>query len=621
MKNVIIGTAGHIDHGKTTLIKALTGKDTDRLKEEKLRGMTTDLGFAYLDLPSGIRAGIIDVPGHEKFIKNMLAGAHGIDIVMMVIAADEGIMPQTVEHLQIISLLDVKKGIVVLTKCDLVDDEWLTLVEEEVREALKGTVLENAPFVPVSSTTGKGLDKLVAELDNLAQSIEERSHDGIFRMPIDRVFTVQGHGTVVTGTMISGTLKVGDEVVVYPKMLSSRVRSIQVYGEPVEAAYAGQRTAVNLSNVKVEELDRGDVIAPKGALVPSRVLDVKLILLNNVKPLKNRSRIRFYVGASEVMGRVVLLDRDELSAGESCYAQMQLESFVCVLYGDRFVLRSYSPMETIGGGVVLVPNARKHKRYKDQIIDELQNIEHKGKTFQVEKAIYESGVAWTLDELAKKFGVVEEVLAASENLVKVHYGTSAYVYHKQRYEKLKEEVRRLLEDYHKRFPLKDGMPKEELKEKVLREAKSKQFDVMLWLMEQDGLIQAREQVVWLKGFTATLSPKDQQIRERILKELSVSRFKPLKEEEILKSTSEAPVLHFLVKTGDVVKLPSGEYLAGAAVEEAKALLVNYLKEHGQITLGAFRDMLGVSRRDALALLEYFDAVRVTKRSGDTRVLA
>jgi len=225
--------------------------------------MTTDLGFAYLDLPSGIRAGIIDVPGHEKFIKNMLAGAHGIDIVMMVIAADEGIMPQTEEHLQIISLLDVKKGIVVLTKCDLVDDEWLTLVEEEVREALKGTVLENAPFVPVSSTTGKGLDKLVAELDNLAQSIEERSHDGIFRMPIDRVFTVQGHGTVVTGTMISGTLKVGDEVVVYPKMLSSRVRSIQVYGEPVEAAYAGQRTAVNLSNVKVEELDRGDVIAPR----------------------------------------------------------------------------------------------------------------------------------------------------------------------------------------------------------------------------------------------------------------------------------------------------------------------------------------------------------------------
>ncbi|HOA65326.1 MAG TPA: selenocysteine-specific translation elongation factor, partial [Coprothermobacter proteolyticus] len=324
MKNVIIGTAGHIDHGKTTLIKALTGKDTDRLKEEKLRGMTTDLGFAYLDLPSGIRAGIIDVPGHEKFIKNMLAGAHGIDIVMMVIAADEGIMPQTVEHLQIISLLDVKKGIVVLTKCDLVDDEWLTLVEEEVREALKGTVLENAPFVPVSSTTGKGLDKLIAELDNLAQSIEERSHDGIFRMPIDRVFTVQGHGTVVTGTMISGTLKVGDEVVVYPKMLSSRVRSIQVYGEPVEAAYAGQRTAVNLSNVKVEELERGDVIAPKGALVPSRVLDVKLTLLNNVKPLKNRSRIRFYVGASEVMGRVVLLDRDELSAGESCYAQMQL---------------------------------------------------------------------------------------------------------------------------------------------------------------------------------------------------------------------------------------------------------------------------------------------------------
>jgi len=621
MKNVIIGTAGHIDHGKTTLIKALTGKDTDRLKEEKLRGMTTDLGFAYLDLPSGIRAGIIDVPGHEKFIKNMLAGAHGIDIVMMVIAADEGIMPQTVEHLQIISFLDVKKGIVVLTKCDLVDDEWLALVEEEVKEGLKGTILENAPVVPVSSTTGQGLDKLIAELDRLAQSIEERSHDGIFRMPIDRVFTVQGHGTVVTGTMISGTLKVGDEVVIYPKMLTSRVRSIQVYGQPVEAAYAGQRTAVNLSNVKVEELERGDVIAPKSALVPSRVLDVKLTLLSNAKPLRNRSRIRFYVGASEVMGRVVLLDRDELRGGESCYAQMQLESFVCVLPTDRFVVRSYSPMETIGGGVVLVPNARKHKRYKEQIINELYNIEHKGKTFQVEQAVYESGVAWTVEELTKKFGVGEDILATSENLVKINQGSVTHVYHKLRYDQLKQQVKLLLEDYHKRFPLKEGMSKEELKEKVLREAKSKQFDVMLWLMQQDGLIEVREQMVWLKGFKPALSSKDEQVKERIIKALTESRFKPLRDDEILKSASEAPVLHFLVKTGDVVKLPSGEYLSGSAVDEARSLLVGYLKEHGQITLGAFRDLLGVSRRDALALLEYFDAVKVTKRSGDVRVLS
>jgi selenocysteine-specific elongation factor len=621
MKNVIIGTAGHIDHGKTTLIKALTGKDTDRLKEEKLRGMTTDLGFAYLDLPSGIRAGIIDVPGHEKFIKNMLAGAHGIDIVMMVIAADEGIMPQTVEHLQIISLLDVKKGVVVLTKADLVDDEWLAMVVEEVKEALKGTILDGAPIIPVSSTTGQGLDRLVAELDSMAQSIEERSHEGVFRLPIDRIFTVQGHGTVVTGTMISGTLKVGDEVVIYPKMIESRVRSIQVYGQPVQEAYAGQRTAVNLANVKVEQIERGDVIAPKGALTPSRVVDVKFNLLSSAKPIKNRTRIRFYVGASEVMGRVLLLDRDELRGGESCYAQMQLESFVCVLHGDRFVVRTYSPMETIGGGIVLVPNARKHKRFREQVVNELQSIEQLGKTFQVEKAIYDSGLPLPLEEIKEKFHISDKDLLSSNNLVTVSYGGVTYVYHKGSYEKEKQKIKELLEKFHRDFPLREGMSKEELKEKVLKEAKGRQFDLLLSMLESDGLVTVKGQVVALKGFAPALSAKEEEMKETILRKLSQSHLKPIKEEEIVGSQAELSVLHFLIRSGDVVKLPSGEYLLGNQVEEAKKILVDYLKNHGQITLASFRDLLGVSRRDALALLEYFDSVKVTKRAGDVRVLA
>ncbi|MFA6781632.1 MAG: selenocysteine-specific translation elongation factor, partial [Sedimentibacter sp.] len=348
MRNIIIGTAGHIDHGKTTLIKALTGRETDRWEEEKRRGITIDLGFTYFDLPDGSKAGIIDVPGHEKFIKNMLAGVVGMDMVLLVIAADEGIMPQTTEHLNILNLLGMKNGIVVLTKCDIADEEWISLVKEDIIESLSSTFLEGAPIVEVSSKTRNGINNLIQEINNQAEkSVIERELNTIPRLPIDRVFSIQGFGTVITGTLITGILKKGTEVEIYPVNKVCRIRNIQVHSSDVEKAYSGQRTAINLTNVKKTDIYRGCVIAPVNSMKNTMMLDVKLNLLKSSKRVViNRSRLHLYTGTSEILCRVVLLDRDELKPGESCFAQLRLEEEVAVRRGDKFIVRFYSPSET-----------------------------------------------------------------------------------------------------------------------------------------------------------------------------------------------------------------------------------------------------------------------------------
>ncbi|MDD4170142.1 MAG: selenocysteine-specific translation elongation factor, partial [Desulfotomaculaceae bacterium] len=377
MKHLIIGTAGHVDHGKTALVKAMTGVDTDRLKEEKERGISIELGFTSLELPSGRKAGIVDVPGHERFIKHMLAGAGGFDLVLLVIAADEGVMPQTREHLDIIQLLQVKKGVVVLTKADLVDEEWLELVTEEVREFLQDTVLEKAPLVTVSAVTGQGIAALLELLDHVAEETESKTAAGTPRLPVDRVFSVTGFGTVVTGTLVAGQLRVGDMVKVQPAGLTARVRSLQVHGKKVEVAGAGQRVAANLAGLEVEQVSRGSVVAGTDSLVPSHRLDVHLLLLDSAdRPLKNRERVRFHIGSGETLGRVVLLDREELAPGATAYAQVELEEMVAAVKGDRFVIRSYSPLWTIGGGTVIdAAPGRKHKRFRSEVLGALATRE------------------------------------------------------------------------------------------------------------------------------------------------------------------------------------------------------------------------------------------------------
>ncbi|AAM25058.1 MAG: Selenocysteine-specific translation elongation factor [Caldanaerobacter subterraneus] len=621
MKNIIIGTAGHIDHGKTTLIKALTGKDTDRLKEEKLRGITTDLGFAYFDLPSGIRAGIIDVPGHEKFIKNMLAGAHGIDIVMLVIAADEGVMPQTKEHVDILSFLDIKAGIIVLTKCDLVEKDWLLIVEEDVRENLKGTFLENAPIVHVSSVTGEGLDILVNTLDELAQKVKERSSEGIFRLPVDRVFSIAGFGTVVTGTLISGKIKVGDKVMIYPKMIESRVRNLQVHERNVECAFAGQRTAINLANVKVEEIERGDVIAPPEAIIPSTMIDVKLSLLKEAKTLKNRERIRFYTGASEVIGRAVLLDRDELHGGESCYAQIYLEDCVSVLRKDKFVIRTYSPMLTIGGGIILDPNPEKHKRFDIEVIETLSNIEKLGDKFVIEKLVYESLLPLSEEEIKRKANVVDIGKFSLKNLIKLKLEEKDYFYHREKYEEMCLRTKEILEDFHRKNPLKEGISKEELKNKLFGDIKSKLCDFIFELMEKEEIIKIKNQLVALKDFKVVLNEEQEKLKERIIKIYRDSKFEPPKLSELEGYPEIIPMVEYLVNIGELVKLDEEIFLSKDNYEEAQNVLINYLKENKEITLAVYRDLLNTSRKYAMAILEYFDSIKLTKRIGDVRVLA
>ena len=373
MKNVIIGTAGHIDHGKTTLIKALTGRETDTLEEEKRRGISINLGFTYFDLPSNKRAGIVDVPGHEKFIKNMLAGAAGIDIVLFVVASDEGVMPQTIEHLDILSFLNIKKGIIVLTKCDVVDNEFIELVKEDIREKTKGTFLENSEIVEVDSISKNGVSELIKKIDDISNELDDKNENSPARLNIDRVFSIKGFGTVVTGTLLEGKISIDDDLIIYPNKLKTKIRSIQVHGQDVKTAYAGQRTAINIANIKVEELKRGDVLASPNSLEESMMLDVKLSLVKHTnKNLKHWDRLRLYHGAREILCRVVPLDKDITKSGESCYAQLRLEESIVAKKLDSFVLRNYSPLETIGGGVIIDTKPKKHKKFDENVISSLK---------------------------------------------------------------------------------------------------------------------------------------------------------------------------------------------------------------------------------------------------------
>ena len=377
MKNIIIGTAGHIDHGKTTLIKALTGRNTDRWEEEQRRGITIDLGFTYFDLKNGDRVGIIDVPGHERFINNMVAGVVGMDLVMLVVAADEGIMPQTREHMDILGELGIEKSILVLNKCDLVEEDWLELVKEEIKEELEGTFLEQAPIVEVSAATGQGIPELIEVIERLtAEEVVEKDVNTIPRLPIDRVFSLSGFGTIITGTLLAGTISKEDNLQVYPIGKEYKIRNIQVHGQDVEKCYAGQRVAINLSNVKKSELRRGCVLAPPNNMKNTMLLDVKLnVLPSSMRVLTNHTRLHLFTGTSEILCRAVLLDKEEIGPGESGFVQLRLEEEIALRRGDKFVVRFYSPMETIGGGIVLEPNPKKKKRFDKDAIEELQRKE------------------------------------------------------------------------------------------------------------------------------------------------------------------------------------------------------------------------------------------------------
>ncbi|MBW1999374.1 MAG: selenocysteine-specific translation elongation factor [Deltaproteobacteria bacterium] len=631
MKQVILGTAGHIDHGKTTLVKALTGIDTDRLKEEKERGITIELGFAYLELPGGQLVGIVDVPGHEKFVRNMVAGATGIDMVALIIAADEGVMPQTREHMEICSLLDIKHGLVVLTKKDMVEADWLELVREDVTDFLEGTFLEGAPVVEVSAVTGEGLEELKDVIGKIAKAVPERRSGAFFRIPIDRVFTMKGFGTVITGTTISGSIKVGDEVTIYPRGIVSRVRGIQIHNREVNQVKAGLRTAINLQGVERREIQRGDIVAEKGSLRPTYLVDVSLELLPSApRGLKNRGKVRFHSGTSEIMASVVLLDREELKPGEGCFAQVRLEEQTALLRKDRYVLRSYSPVQTIGGGEILNPLPKKKKRFSQVLLSELEVLS-RGTSEEIAELFVRMGrfeginrrdLHFLTNVNKSGFGEVVENLLQRGNLVEYDKEKNIYI-HSEYLARAKQGIIETLAAYHRDFPLKVGLQKEELRSRTVGSRNQKLFNhVISSLIREKAVVQERE-TLRLASHQVTLGENQERTRKAIEEAYLKGGLQPPYFKELegkLPGDRAADVLNVMLGEGVLVKVKEDLYFHRDVIEGLKKNLIDFLKEKGEITTPQFKEMTGASRKYTIPLIEYFDRTQVTVRVGDNRVL-
>lgn len=633
-KTVILGTAGHIDHGKTTLVKALTGINTDRLKEEQERGITIELGFAHLDLPSGIRVGVVDVPGHERFVKNMVAGATGMDLVALVIAADEGVMPQTREHMEICQLLGVKKGLVVLTKTDLVDQEWIELVTEDVKEFVAGTFLEDAPILAVSSTTGSGLDRLVSAMDAIAQGIPERRTGGPYRLPVDRVFTVKGFGTVVTGTSVSGEIRLGDEITVYPKGLSARIRGIQTHGAAADEARPGVRTALNLQGIDREEIQRGDVVATPDSLRPSQLLDLRFLYLKSAgRPLRHRSPVRFHSGTAEVMGRI-LLSSDEVNPGDETYAQIMLEAPVAVLPGDHYVIRSYSPIHTIGGGRVLNPLPRKRKRTRPELWEEMKVLDTGLPGELVVYNLENAGVRGLAPrEISIRTGLFGKTLERNLNeLLSAHAiiqfeGDGRRYLARSTYDALLEMGRSLLAAYHRENPLVPGIPKEELKTRIFqRNPDPRLFQKVLAELVESGIAVMDRDLVRLSTHEVALGEEDEAVKGTIETIYRNRGLEPPSRDEAIAQVKGSPqtagqILDLLVRNGVLVKVKDDLLFHRETMDRLQTRLVKFLREKGELGITDFRDLTGgVSRKYMIPLLEYFDAMKVTLRVGDKRRL-
>lgn len=632
----VVGTAGHVDHGKSALVHALTGIDPDRLKEEKEREMTIDLGFAWLTLPSGREVSIVDVPGHEDFIKNMLAGVGGIDLALFVVAADEGVMPQTLEHLAILDLLQVRDGIVALTKCDLVDDaEWLELVQEEVREELSGSVLQDARIMPVSARTGQGVQALIAELDRLLQSPPTRRETGRPRLPIDRVFTIAGFGTVVTGTLIEGALAVGEEVEIVPRGLGARIRGLQAHKQKVDKARPPSRVAVNLTGVSKEQLNRGDVLTRPGWLRPTSRLDTRLRLLKDApRPLAHNTSVDFYTGAAQCQARVRVLDRKEIAPGEESWVQFVLSSPVAAIKGDRFIIRQPSPSLTIGGGFIVDAHPRRrHRRFRPQVLDRLQRLAH-GTPEEVlvqeleleqprEVAALLRGSSLGLDEAQQTLlallneGQVVLLDAAGDGEFSSMPPKTQYLMTAGGWETLQATLLSLLRGYHQRYPLRAGMPREELKSRLGLSARA--FNQAITRAASRGAVVQTEKALSLSEHRVILSPAQQRQVDSLLRLFQRNPYSPPTAAESEAMTG-SDVLAALIEQGKLVRVSDAVLFSSAAYQEMTRAIVAYLRRENRITLAQVRDMFATSRKYAQALLEHLDDQHVTKRVGDERIL-
>jgi selenocysteine-specific elongation factor len=631
----VIGTAGHVDHGKSALVKALTGIDPDRLKEEKEREMTIDLGFAWMTLPDGQAVSIVDVPGHEDFIKNMLAGVGGIDAALLVVAADEGPMPQTREHLAILDLLNVRTGVVVLTKIDLVDEpDWLDLVEAEVEDLLAPTSLANAPIVRVSARTGEGLEVLRDTLAQVLAGSPSRLDLGRPRLSIDRAFTVAGFGTVVTGTLIDGRFRVGDEVEILPQGLRARIRGLQTHKRKIETAVPGSRVAINLSGVAVEDLERGDVVTRPGWLRPTLLMDVQLRALPDApKPLVHNQEVEVFVGAAQVMARTRILGTQQINPGETGWAQLRLARPIAVSKNDRFIVRQPSPSRTLGGGVVVDPHPRRrHRRFREEVIRRLEALASgspeevllgtllKQEPLEAQRVVRRSNLepeaaAAALDTLRQTGQVV--VLNGDdlpgERLVR----SNAYLVSNPGWQRLTERIRRLLSDYHQQYPLRVGMPRQELRSRLGLDGPLANAVIERAIAE--GHVVGEGENLRLPDHRVVFSPAQQEQIDRLLAAFGASPYTPPSVAEA-EAMVGADVLYALIEQGTLVRVSEDVLFLADTYREMVERITAHLRAHGSITVAQARDMLQTSRKYALALLEHLDDIRVTKRVGDERRL-
>jgi selenocysteine-specific elongation factor len=633
-KNIILGTAGHIDHGKTSLVKALTGIETDRLKEEKERGITIELGFALLDLPNGQHLGIVDMPGHEKFVKNMVAGSSGIDVVTMVIAADEGVMPQTREHMEICNLMGIEHGLVALTKIDMVDPDLLELALDDINDFVQGTFLEDKPIVPVSSVTNEGLDEFIKTLESICCNLPERKFSSIFRLPVDRVFSMKGFGTVITGTLASGSINVGNDIMVYPKQIVSKVRGIQVHSSGVQTAGPGTRTAINFQGLDKESVSRGDILSTPDTLIESYMLDAHFLYLkSNTKPAKNRTRIRFHSGTSEILGYLILLDRKELLPGDEACVQFRLESPVCCIKDDRYVIRSYSPVKTIGGGDILNPASQKHKLFDKTVIQGLENLllgdNEQTILFFLSLKGYQGLLFSQLRVMTnipdKKLTLTLQKMLAKQQVIQTDKERQKFV-NGAVFEDFKEKLIQKLTAYHAQNPLKEGMPTQELKSKFQYVDDTKFFNILFTKLSKENFIVLDKNIVKLSAHKVALKVDQHEVKEKIYKIYQASGltppfFRTICQDLNLDKKNAIDVLHMLIDEKSIVKTKDDLYFDAQKIDDLKRKLVNFLKEKESITTPDFKGMTGnVSRKYVIPLIEYFDSINLTIRVGDTRLL-
>lgn len=622
----VIGTAGHVDHGKSTLIKALTGIDPDRLQEEKEREMTIDLGFAWLTLPSGREVSVVDVPGHERFIKNMLAGIGGINLALLVVAADEGVMPQTLEHLAILDLLQVPRGLVVLTKRDLVDDEWLEMVSGEVADVLRGTTLESAEVMPVSATTGEGLGELKSAIDMILKVTSFTKDLGRPRLPVDRSFTMVGFGTVVTGTLTGGALIPGQEVELMPSEQRARIRGVESHSRRVERAEPGTRVAINLTGIGHNDILRGEVLTTRGSLRPTSILDVQIRVPRWApSPVKHNLSLSFHTGTSETRARVRLLNADTLSPGQEGWAQVHLEEPIAVVSGDYFIVRS--PQWTLGGGIIVDTTPRRHRRFQQDILDRLR-VMAEGVPREAMLAALENHQPTQMRELVSRANFSEDeaqqeiesmiavgdVVAVGEGLREGRIMPDTYLFTADEWKRQKKLVTEVLQTYHGLYPLRRGMAREELRSRM--RLRGNIFVRVLPLLVAEGVVLEKDTLVHTPDHVPGLTSDQEKRAMAYIASLESQPYSPP-----TGAPPEHEILDFLVENGRVVRANSSVVFAAGVYEEMLRRVKLHLRENGTITVGEMRDLFGTSRKYTLALLEYFDQCHITRRIGDERVLA